>query len=110
RGSAFDVIVDLRPESATFLRWHGSTLSATGGAQLYIPRGFLHGFLALEDETMVAYKQTAPYDPAAEFSIAWNDPELAIEWPLPAAPILSERDAASPTLRAAGVTNGTAAR
>ncbi|MBV8197992.1 MAG: dTDP-4-dehydrorhamnose 3,5-epimerase [Candidatus Eremiobacteraeota bacterium] len=98
RGSAFDVVVDIRPESATYLRWHASTLSARGGEQIYIPRGFLHGFLALEDDTMVVYKQTAPYDPAAEFSIAWNDPDLAIGWPLQGTPILSGRDAASPTL------------
>lgn len=99
RGRAFDVIVDVRPDSATYLRWHASVLSGPAGEQLYIPAGFLHGFLALEDETMVAYKQTATYDAAAEFSVAWNDPDLGIEWPLQAAPILSQRDAASPPLR-----------
>ncbi|MBV8725561.1 MAG: dTDP-4-dehydrorhamnose 3,5-epimerase [Candidatus Eremiobacteraeota bacterium] len=98
-GRAFDVIVDFRPDSATYLRWHASVLSPLRGEQIYIPVGFLHGFLALEDETIVAYKQTAAYDPAAEFTVAWNDPDLAIEWPLRAAPVLSPRDAASPTLR-----------
>jgi dTDP-4-dehydrorhamnose 3,5-epimerase len=100
RGSAFDVIVDFRPGSPTYRRWFGTTLSARDGRQIYVPRGFLHGFLALEDDTMLAYKQSAPYDPAREFSVAWNDADLAIEWPLGARlPILSPRDAASPTLR-----------
>jgi len=100
RGSAFDVIVDVRPGSPTYRRWFGTTLSARDGRQIYVPRGFLHGFLALEDDTMLAYKQSAPYDPAREFSVAWNDADLAIEWPLgPRLPILSPRDAASPTLR-----------
>jgi dTDP-4-dehydrorhamnose 3,5-epimerase len=99
RGSVFDVIVDLRPESPTYGRWWALTLTGADGRQVYVPRGFLHGFLALEDETMVAYKQSVPYDPGAEFSIAWDDPELAIEWPLGGRrPVLSARDAASPTL------------
>jgi dTDP-4-dehydrorhamnose 3,5-epimerase len=99
-GSAFDVIVDVRPDSSTYSRWHALTLRADRGAQLYVPRGFLHGFLALEDETIVAYKQSAPYDRAHEISVSWNDPDLGIEWPLAgAAPILSERDASSPRLR-----------
>jgi dTDP-4-dehydrorhamnose 3,5-epimerase len=102
RGSAFDVIVDVRPQSPTYRRWHGAVLTASGGRQVYVPTGFLHGFLALEDETIFAYKQSAPYDPALEFSIAWNDPDLGIEWPLAGGrPILSDRDAASPTLGSA---------
>jgi dTDP-4-dehydrorhamnose 3,5-epimerase len=101
RGSAFDVIVDLRAESPTHRQWWAYRLTAGQGAQIYVPRGFLHGFLALEEETVVAYKQSAPYDPAQEFSVAWNDPDLGIEWPLAGrAPILSRRDAASPTLAA----------
>lgn len=100
RGRAYDVIVDLRPESATYRRWYAATLTAERGRQVYVPRGFLHGFLALQDDTMVAYKQSAPYDPTREFSVIWDDADLGIEWPLGgAAPILSERDAASPTLR-----------
>jgi dTDP-4-dehydrorhamnose 3,5-epimerase len=99
-GSAFDVIVDLRPDSPTYRRWHAAKLTARRGEQLYVPRGFLHGFLALEDETMLAYKQSAPYDPARELSVAWNDPDLGIEWPLgDRGPILSKRDAGNPTLR-----------
>jgi dTDP-4-dehydrorhamnose 3,5-epimerase len=98
-GSVFDVIVDLRRESRTYCRWWSQTLSGANGKQVYVPCGFLHGFLALEDETIFAYKQSAPYDPAREFSVAWDDPDLAIEWPLAGRrPILSPRDAASPRL------------
>ncbi|MBV9719551.1 MAG: dTDP-4-dehydrorhamnose 3,5-epimerase [Candidatus Eremiobacteraeota bacterium] len=99
RGSVFDVIVDLRPNSSTYRRWFSATLNAGDGRQLFVPRGFLHGFLALEDETLFAYKQSAAYDPAAECAIAWDDAELAIEWPLAGRrPILSPRDAANPPL------------
>lgn len=106
QGSAFDVIVDLRPASASYRRWFGRTLTAAGGEQLYVPAGFLHGFLALENETLVAYKQSAAYDPALEFSVAWDDPEIAIDWPLEGRPpILSRRDAGNPTL-ASLATNG----
>ncbi len=97
-GSAFDVIVDLRRESATYCRWCARTLTAAAGQQIYVPRGFLHGFLALEDQTLVAYKQSAPYDPAAEFSVAWDDPDIGIEWPVAGRPILSRRDTSNPTL------------
>jgi dTDP-4-dehydrorhamnose 3,5-epimerase len=98
-GSVFDVIVDLRPRSPTYLRWWGGPLDAAGGKQIYIPRGFLHGFLALEDATILAYKQSAPYDPASEFGVAWDDADLGIEWPLAGRrPILSPRDAANPSL------------
>ncbi|MGB8964035.1 MAG: dTDP-4-dehydrorhamnose 3,5-epimerase [Candidatus Cybelea sp.] len=100
RGSVFDVIVDLRTQSRTYRRWSAATLTAAEGGQIYVPRGFLHGFLALEDETVVAYKQSAFYDPAREFSVAWDDPDLGIDWPLDGRrPILSSRDAANPTLR-----------
>lgn len=106
RGSAFDVIVDARAASATYRRWFGRTLTAAEGKQVYVPRGFLHGFLALEDGTILAYKQSAPYDPAREFAVAWDDPEIAIEWPLRGGrPLLSPRDARNPTL-ASLVTNG----
>jgi dTDP-4-dehydrorhamnose 3,5-epimerase len=100
RGSVFDVIVDARPESETFGRWYGTTLAAADARQLYIPVGFLHGFLALEDGTIFWYKQSAPYDPAAECAVAWDDPDVGIEWPLgKAAPLLSARDAANPPFR-----------
>ncbi len=102
RGSAFDVIVDLRPASPTYHRWWGRRLEAAEGKQIYVPRGFLHGFLALENETVLAYKQSAPYDPASELGVAWDDADLGIEWPLAGrSPILSRRDAANPSLAVA---------
>ena len=102
RGSIFDAIVDVRDESTTYGQWYGARLTAAEGRQIYVPRGFLHGFLALEDETLVAYKQSAAYDPACEFAVAWNDPDIGIEWPLgEERPILSARDAAGPPLQTA---------
>jgi dTDP-4-dehydrorhamnose 3,5-epimerase len=99
-GSAYDVLVDLRAESPTFMRWHAVTLRADQPAQIYIPAGCLHGFLALENGTLLSYKQTAEYDPATEFGVAWDDPDLSIAWPLDGArPILSAKDASNPTLR-----------
>lgn len=102
-GSAFDVAVDLRKDSPTYLRCLQIQLRASEHRQVYIPAGCLHGFLALEDDTLLVYKQTAEYDPAKEFGVAWNDPDLAIEWPLGgASPLLSPKDAANPTLRQLG--------
>lgn len=104
RGSAYDVIVDVRPASPTFLQWYAGTLRAHEHTQLFIPPGCLHGFLALEDETLFLYKQSAEYDPVTEFGIAWDDPDLSIAWPLEgAAPLLSAKDAANPTLRERGI-------
>jgi dTDP-4-dehydrorhamnose 3,5-epimerase len=104
RGSAFDVVVDLRKESPSFLQWTSVTLEAASHTQIYIPAGCLHGFLALEDDTILTYKQTAEYDPAREVGVAWNDPDLAIAWPLRGAvPILSAKDGANPTLRERGI-------
>lgn len=98
QGSVYDVIVDVRPGSPTYGRWHGTTLSEACGRQLYIPNGFLHGFLALE-ETVFWYKQSAAYDPAGEFAVAWDDADIGIRWPLQGdAPILSARDAGNPPL------------
>jgi dTDP-4-dehydrorhamnose 3,5-epimerase len=99
RGSVFDVIVDVRTQSPTYGRWWGATLTAADGRQIYVPSGFLHGFLALEDDTIFAYKQSAAYDPATEIAIAWDDADVAVAWPLAGrAPILSRRDATNPTL------------
>lgn len=101
RGSVYDVIVDARRDSATFGQWYGATLAASSARQLYIPRGCFHGFLALEDETLFWYKQSAAYDPAMEVAAAWNDPQLHIEWPLDGKlPLLSQRDAVNPPFRA----------
>ncbi|MBV8067592.1 MAG: dTDP-4-dehydrorhamnose 3,5-epimerase [Candidatus Eremiobacteraeota bacterium] len=104
RGSVFDVIADLRPDSLTYRRWWGTTLRATDGRQVYVPQGFVHGFLALEDDSIFLYKQSAAYDPGCEFAVAWNDAGLGIEWPLGGRrPILSPRDAANPTLASLGL-------
>ncbi len=103
RGDVFDIVVDLRPESPTYRRWESYALKAAEFTQLYIPAGCLHGFLALTDEVIFHYKQTALYDPGIEFGVAWNDPELAISWPLDGPPILSAKDAANPTLRELGL-------
>jgi dTDP-4-dehydrorhamnose 3,5-epimerase len=103
-GRAYDVIVDVRPDSPAFLRWVGVTLDAGEHAQVYIPAGCLHGFLALDENTLLSYKQTHAYDPAFDRGIAWDDPDLAIEWPLAGArPLLSAKDAQNPTLRTAGL-------
>jgi dTDP-4-dehydrorhamnose 3,5-epimerase len=99
-GAGFDVIVDIRPDSLSRGKHFGTLLAASEARQLYIPAGCLHGFLALEDDTILSYKQTAEYDPGMEFGVAWDDPELAIDWPLDGrVPILSPKDAANPTLR-----------
>ena len=100
RGSVYDVVVDVRTTSPTYGQWHGMTLTAAGARQIYVPSGFLHGFLTLEDGTVFWYKQSAAYDPGCEFGVAWDDADLGIEWPLGEnAPILSPRDAANPSLR-----------
>ena len=98
-GEAFDAIADVRPGSPTYGRWYGTVLRAQEHRQLYVPRGFVHGFIALSDEVIFLYKQSAVYDPQSEFGIAWDDPDLAIEWPLGGiAPLLSPKDRANPRL------------
>lgn len=101
QGRVFDVAVDVRTGSTTYGRWYGIELDAASGMQLYIPAGFLHGFLALEDDTVFSYKCTAPYHPEAEFSVRWNDPTLSIRWPLEDV-LLSDKDAAAPSLESCG--------
>lgn len=97
-GDVFDVAVDVRSGSPTFGKWEGHRLSASNRAQLWIPEGFAHGFLALTDRAVFAYKCTAPYDPASEQAIRWDDEDLAIDWPI-REPVLSPKDAAAPRLR-----------
>jgi dTDP-4-dehydrorhamnose 3,5-epimerase len=95
-GSIWDVAVDARPESATFGHWVAEELSARNHRQLYLPPGMLHGFCVLAGPAQVEYKCTAPYDASDEVGVIWNDPELAIPWPIEA-PVLSAKDAALAT-------------
>lgn len=99
RGAIFDVAVDLRHGSPSFGRWASCTLTGADGNQLLVPKGFAHGFLTLEPGTEVAYKVSAPYSPAHERAIRWNDPALDIAWPLAGRqPVLSAKDKAAPLL------------
>lgn len=91
RGEVFDVAVDLRRDSPTLGKWLGVRLSADNRRQVYIPPGFAHGFCALSDPTEIVYKCSDIYHPESERTIAWNDPELAIEWPI-TDPIVSAKD------------------
>lgn len=92
-GAVFDVIVDLRENSATFLKWFGAELSAKNKKMLYIPEGFAHGFQCLTGNCELIYHHTESYVPAAEAGIKYDDPKINIEWPLPVTTI-SQRDAA----------------
>ena len=91
QGEVFDVAVDLRRSSPTFGRWYGVTLSADNKRQLYIPPGFAHGFAVVSETALFAYKCTAFYAPEHETTLLWNDPDLAIPWPVEE-PVLSEKD------------------
>ena len=101
RGEVFDVAVDLRPGSATYGHWDGAVLSAENHRELFIPRGFAHGFLVLSDEADVCYKCDDTYHPGDEGGIRWDDPTIGIDWPLAdgVEPILSEKDSLHPLLR-----------
>ena len=99
RGSAFDVAVDIRKDSATFGHWFGTTLDAVSHRQMWIPPGFAHGFLALEDDTDFLYKTTDHYAKDCERAILWNDPAIGIDWPaVGSAPLLAAKDNAAPRL------------
>lgn len=98
-GAIWDVAVDVRAGSPTRGRWVGARLTAEGGDQLYVPVGFAHGFVTLTDNAQVLYKAGALYAPQAEGAIRWDDPAVAIAWPLAGlAPTLSDKDAAAPGL------------
>lgn len=97
RGRAFDVVADLRRDSPTRHRWVAVELSAESGEALFIPAGCAHGFLTLESDTDLLYLMGAPYDPAAQRGVRWDDPTLAVDWP-EAPRVVSERDRGLPTL------------
>jgi dTDP-4-dehydrorhamnose 3,5-epimerase len=104
-GRVWDVAVDLRRDLPSFGQWAGVELSAESGQQLYVPEGCAHGFLAMSDDAVVHYKCTTYWSPEAERTIRWDDPALGIAWPLDrlphrvaGRPILSDKDAAAPTL------------
>jgi len=98
-GRIFDVAVDLRVSSPTFGKWLGLELSADNKKQLYVPVGFAHGFATLSEFAEVQYKQTGFYTPSSEGTIAWNDPDVGVEWPI-ADPVLSKRDQDGMSLQA----------
>lgn len=99
RGSVFDVAVDIRRGSPTFGRWAGLVLSADEWNQLFVPKGFAHGFVTLEEDCEVLYKVSAPFAPELDRAIRFDDPDIGIEWPLsPAALTLSDKDRQAPRL------------
>lgn len=102
-GEIFDVAVDLRRGSATYGRWVGVLLSADNRRQLYIPRGFAHGFQVLSEQAVFAYKCGDVYHPEDEGGIRWDDTDIGIVWPGQDMPILSEKDQHWPALRALGI-------
>ncbi len=105
RGSVFDVAVDLRPGSPTYGRWHGVELSEHNEREVFIPEGCAHGFQALSDGAHLLYQHTAPHAPACEAGLRYDDPDLAIAWPLPVA-LVSARDLGHPLLREIAVDRG----
>ncbi len=102
RGEIWDVAVDVRRGSPTFGRWVAKTLGEANRRSLWVPPGFAHGYCVLSDEAHVVYRVTAEYAPPTEAGIVWNDPTLAIPWPV-AAPVVTARDARLPTLEAADI-------
>lgn len=97
RGAIWDVVADLREESPTRLRWHAVELNADNRLALYVPEGFAHGFQTLQDDSEVLYQMAESYHPDHARGVLWNDPKLAIAWPI-ADPMLSERDGSYPLL------------
>ena len=97
RGRIWDLAVDLRPDSPTYKRWEGHELDGESHRQLFVPAGFGHGFCVLSDEADVLYRLSTYYDPELESGVAWDDPDLAVEWPI-TDPTLSERDRSAPKL------------
>ncbi len=102
RGAVLDIAVDIRPNSPTFGKWVSMELTGENKWICWIPAGFAHGFVTLEDDTIFTYKCSAPYDKASEGSIRWNDPELNIDWGIPD-PLLSDKDRVAPLFKDARV-------
>ena len=99
RGAVWDVAVDLRKGSPTFGQWEAATLTAQNALQFFVPRGFAHGFVVLEDDTLFAYKCDNLYNPHSERGLAWDDPTVAVKWPDPGVPYLfSAKDKSHPRL------------
>lgn len=101
QGEVFDVAVDIRRSSPTFGQWVGAHLSGENKHQLWVPEGFAHGFLVLSETAEFLYKTTDYYAPAFERSLAWNDPDVGIQWPGNAQPLLSAKDQAAASLKQA---------
>jgi dTDP-4-dehydrorhamnose 3,5-epimerase len=99
QGEIFDVAVDLRAGSATFGKWVGVTLSSSTNRMIWIPKGFAHGFYTSSETADVLYKVTDFYSPKHEQTLLWNDPDVAIRWPLTGEPLLSDKDRAGHSLR-----------
>lgn len=99
KGAIFDVAVDIRPGSPTHGRWVSAELTADGGEQLWVPRGFAHGYCTITDDCEIFYKVDGPYAPQSEGGVIWDDPDLAIPWPVSGEPILSEKDKVLPRLK-----------
>jgi dTDP-4-dehydrorhamnose 3,5-epimerase len=98
RGSIWDVIVDLRPDSPTYRRWHAVELSDASVTSVFVPEQFAHGYQTLEDDSLVLYEITVPYHPKASRGLRWDDPALQIAWPVVDARIISLRDKRHPLL------------
>jgi dTDP-4-dehydrorhamnose 3,5-epimerase len=96
RGAIFDVLVDVRPSSPTYLQWYGVELTAESRMMLYVPEACAHGYLALEDDAEVMYPVTSVYRPEAERGVRWNDPAFGIQWPDVGPLTLSPKDQAWP--------------
>jgi len=102
-GDIFDVAVDLRRGSSSFGQWVGTNLTGGGHRMLWVPAGFAHGYLVVSEHAIVSYKTTDFYAPEHERTVAWNDPTIAVPWPLASEPILNDKDRRAPRLQSADV-------
>ena len=103
KGSAYDVVVDLRKDSKTYKKWIKVLLTENNNRQLYVPRGFAHGFVVLSETATFCYKCDELYHPEDEGGLMWNDPEVGIDWPYEGEVLLSEKDKRHPSLKESGV-------